>query len=118
MQKARELAPRSVEVLFKLATTYQETGLNEEAIAVYRELLTANAENRAALTALRDLLIKLNEWQEADELQQRLLKTGSASDDEKQLLRQIRCQLAQLALQQGELEEAISICRELTTPTQ
>lgn len=114
--KARDLDPKSVEVLFKLAATYADAGRIGDAIEVYRELLAGDSENRKALRALRDLHIQQGDWQDALGLQKRIAKAASSgpkSDSEKQQLLQLRYEVAQLALENGEVEQASNDFREL-----
>lgn len=114
--KARDLDPKSVEVLFKLAATYAEAGRTQDAVEVYRELLARDSENRKALRALRDLHIELSEWQDALGLQKRIVKAASsgpkAASEKKQLL-QLRYEVAQLSLENDEVEQASNDFREL-----
>lgn len=114
--KARDLDPKSVEVLFKLAATYAEAGRAQNAIEVYRELLGRDSENRKALRALRDLHIEQSEWDDALGLQKRIVKAatgGPKAASEKQQLLQLRYEVAYLAMENGELDQAISAFREL-----
>jgi len=114
--KARDLEPKSIEVLFKLATTYAETGRSGDAMDVYRELLANDSDNRKALRALRDLHIEQSEWQDALALQKRIVKAASSgpkSDSEKQQMLQLRYEVANQALAEENLEEASNTFREL-----
>lgn len=114
--KARDLDPKSFEVLFKLAATYADAGRIQDAIEIYRELLAGDSENRKALRALRDLHIEQGEWQDALGLQKRILKAaagGPKADSEKQQSLQLRYEVAYLALENGEVEQASNAFREL-----
>ena len=114
--KARDLAPQGVEVLFKLAATYAEAGRTQDAVEVYRELLAGDSENRKALRALRDLHIEQAEWQDALGLQKRIVKAaagGPKAADEKQQLLQLRYEVANLALENGEVEQAANAFRDI-----
>ncbi|MFO7576584.1 MAG: tetratricopeptide repeat protein [Pelovirga sp.] len=116
LQKARKLDPKGIEVLFKLATTYEEQDQHNEAMAIYKELLASDADNRKAMRSLRDILIKLGNWQEALTLQKRILKATSSGPKvelEKQTHLQLRYEVARQALDEGERDLAIDACREL-----
>lgn len=116
LQQARKLDPQGLEILFKLAAIYQDAGRGEEAMSVYKELLANDAENRKAMRALRDLQIAGGSWAEALELQKRIVKAASSgprSEQEKQLLRQIRYEIARTQLDKGEAEQAVEACKDL-----
>ncbi len=116
LQKARKLDPKGIEVLFKLAATYEEQDKSTEAMAVYKELLGSDADNRKAMRALRDIHIKLGNWQEAMNLQKRILKatsTGPKVDTEKKIMLQLRYEVARQALEEGDRDQAIETCRDI-----
>lgn len=116
LQKARKLDPKGLEVLFKLATTYEEDGRREEAMGIYNELLAEDADNRKAMRALRDIQIDLGSWKDALALQKKLLKTtksGPKVDVEKQMLLQLRYELARNDFEKGEREQTIDVCRDI-----
>lgn len=116
LQKARKLDPRGIEVLFKLATTYEDGGQSEKAMAIYKELLDGDADNRKAMRALRDIQIDMGGWQDALTLQKKILKTsksGSKADTEKQVLLQLRYEIARSGLENGEQDQAIEVCRDI-----
>lgn len=116
LQKARKLDPKGIEVLFKLATTYEEQEQYPEAMAIYKELLASDADNRKAMRALRDIMSRLGQWDDALGLQKRILKATSAGPKvelEKQTMLQLRYEVARQALEQGELDQAIDTCRDI-----
>ncbi len=85
LQQARKLDPKSLEVLFKLATTFEDAGRFEEAMAIYKELLSGEAENRKAMRALRDIQMNLDNWHDALELQKKIIRitSGPKAETEK-----------------------------------
>lgn len=116
LQKARKLDPKGLEVLFKLATTYEKCGRREEAMGIYKELLASEADNRKAMRALRDIQMDLGSWQDALELQKKILKTsksGVKADTEKQILLQLRYEVARSNLENGDRDQAIEVCRDI-----
>ena len=116
LQQARKLDPQGLEVLFKLATTYEEHGRREESMAIYKELLEGDANNRKAMRALRDIQIDLSNWQDAQDLQKRILKiskSGSRADTEKKIMLQLRYEVAHADLENGKGEQAIEVCRDI-----
>ena len=93
LQKAREIDPKSMEVLFKTAAIQEETGQDDDAIATYQEIITLEKDNRKALRAMRDLYIKHDRWQDALDVQRRVLKAGPGASrvaEEKELLLYLR----------------------------
>jgi len=116
LQKARKLDPKGIEVLFKLAQTYEENNRREEAIGIYRELVAEDANNRKAIRALRDIQMNLGNWEKALDLQKKILKTvksGSKADAEKQIMLQLRYEVARTRLEAGDHGEAIDACRDI-----
>lgn len=116
LQQARKLDPQGMEILFKLATTYKEAGRLEEAMQVYKELLGNDADNRKAMRALRDLQVESGDLQEALILQKRIIKSAASGpklDAEKHHQRQLRYEVARVALEQGEYDKAVDACKDL-----
>ena len=116
LQQARKLDPKGLEVLFKLATTFEGNGRREEAMAIYRELLDGDANNRKAMCALRDIQIDLGNWSDALALQKRILKiskSGTRADTEKQIMLQLRYEVAHADLADGKRDQAIEVCRDI-----
>jgi tetratricopeptide (TPR) repeat protein len=116
LQKARKIDPKGVEVLFKLAATYEQAGRREEAMGIYKELLLSDANNRKAMCSQRDILIELKQWDDALALQKRIVKvssSGAKGDIEKQIMRQLRYEVAVEQLAAGHAEQAIEGCRDL-----
>ena len=116
LRKARELDPKSMEVLFKTAAIQEETGQDDEAIATYQELIALEKDNRKALRAMRDLYIKHNRWQDALDIQRRVLKAGPAASrvaEEKELLLFLRYEVARQAIADGSLNEAKSELKDI-----
>lgn len=114
--KARDLEPKGIEVLFKLATVYRAAGRIDDAIETYRSLIATDGENRKALRALRDMQIERQEWDESLALQKRIIKAaagGGKSTAEKQLLTELRYEIAQQGLNKGEVDQAIVAFTEL-----
>ncbi len=116
LQKARKLDPKGIEVLFKLASTFEASGRREEAMGIYKELLASDNDNRKAMRALRDIQIDLGSLEDALTLQKRILKAASSgpkADQEKQILYQLRYEIARNQLLAGEVEPAIDVCRDI-----
>ncbi len=116
LKKARKLEPKGIEVLFKLAATYEENDRRDEAIAIYRELAEDDSNNRKAMRALRDIQMDLGNWQNALDLQKKIIKTsksGVKAETEKQVMLQLRYEVAHAKLESGEPGQAIEVCRDI-----
>ncbi len=119
--KASDLEPKSVEVLFKLASVYRTAGRIDDAIETYRNLISIDGENRKALRAVRDMQIERQEWDDAQSLQKRIIKSASAGSKltaENELLLQLRYELALADLKQGASDQAIPVLEELSREAQ
>lgn len=115
--KASDLEPKSVEVLFKLAAVYRAAGRLDNATETYRSLIAIDGENRKALRALRDMQVERQEWDDALALQKRIIKaasSGSKLTGEKELLLQLRYEIALADLNKGAVDQAISALEELS----
>lgn len=88
--RARNVDPRSLEVLFKLATVFEALERWDDAAQTYREILGKAENNRKAIRALRDLRMRAGEWKESFELQKKILKfsegTNRQQEEERRLL--------------------------------
>ena len=114
--KAKTLDPRSQEVLFKLAATYEDTGRDEDAAGTYREILTIEGDNRKALRSLRELHIRHNRWRESLEQQKKLIKSVSGTprlEEEQQKFFFLRYEVARQDLEDGKIDEAKSELKEI-----
>ncbi|MBE0503226.1 MAG: DUF1049 domain-containing protein [Desulfuromonadales bacterium] len=88
--RARNVDPRSLEVLFKLASVYEALQRWDDAAQAYRSILGKADNNRKALRALRDLRMRAGEWKESFELQKKILKfaegTTRQEEEERRML--------------------------------
>ncbi len=109
--KAKSIEPGSLEVLFKLAATYEDLKRDDDAVETYQAILSRESNNRKAMRSLRDLHIRHDRWREALDLQKKILKASTGSkrlDDEKQKLLSLRYEVAHADLAQGEVDQAKS----------
>ncbi len=116
LRKASEIDPKSMEVLFKTAAIQEETGQDDEAIATYQELVALEKDNRKALRAMRDLYIKHDRWQDALDVQRRILKAGPGANrvaNEKELLIYLRYEVARQAIIDGSPNDAKSELKDI-----
>ena len=114
--KAKGIDGRSLEVLFKLASSYEETNQDEKAVTTYLDLLAIEKSNRKALRCLREVHIHHGRWEEALNLQEQVLKVGVGAnrlDEEKAKLRALRYEVARGNLEQGNIDAAKKALKEI-----
>jgi len=110
LRQAKDVEPRSLEVLFKQAASFEEMHREEDAIQAFQEILAIENNNRKALRNLRDLHMKEGRWPEALDLQKRILKVGPGSNrltEEKEKLLFLSYEVARLGIEAGKADEAI-----------
>jgi lipopolysaccharide biosynthesis regulator YciM len=114
--KAKSVEPRSLEVLFKLASTYEEMKLDEEAAKTFQDILNADGSNRKAMRSLRDLHMRHDRWKEALDLQKKIIKASSGTprqQEEKQKVLFLRYEVARQALAAGQTDQAKAEFKEI-----
>jgi len=80
-QKARGIDERNVEILLALARDLEGAKRFEEALQALQDILRRDSGNVTALIRQRDLLVRLEKWNDALEVQHRLMKTGLPEQD-------------------------------------
>ncbi len=75
-KKAKETAPRNVEVLFSLAGDYEEAGRYQEALGNLDRILEIDGNNLYALYRKRQILEKNERWEDIIAIQHRIIKSG------------------------------------------
>lgn len=73
-KKARGLEEQNLEVLFALARDCEEANRFEEATSTLRDILKLDGVNLTAQRKVRDLAIRSENWEEAHEMQEKILK--------------------------------------------
>ena len=114
--RPRQPDPRSLEVLFKLATTYEEIGRDDAAAEAYQGILSLEKDNRKALRCLREIYIANGQWVDALNMQKQVLKVGPGSNrmnEEKEKHLSLRYEVARQALESDEIDKAKSELKEL-----
>lgn len=116
LRKAKSINGKSLEVLFKLAATYELLGQDDAARKEYEEILEQEKDNRKAIRAKRDLHMKRQRWTEAEQLQKRLLKAGLSGNRiqaEKDTMLSIRYEVAKELLANNESDQAVSALKQI-----
>lgn len=113
--RARKQSGENLQVLFLLADTYQQNGQADEAVVIYRAVLALEPDNLEALRRLRDQHMRDELWNEALDLQKRLLKKigGAPDGDEIETRAGLRLETARLALEAGRPETALTELKSL-----
>lgn len=73
-RKARSIDDQNIETLFALSHDLEGAQRFEEAIQYLKEILHLDETNLTALTRLRDLSIRLTQWEEAHTIQEKMMK--------------------------------------------
>ncbi len=96
------------DILFTVAADYQRLGRVEDALATYRRLVQHERDHAGALRALRELTVSARRWEEALEVQERLLSLASAEERPRELewLAGIHYEIGKGRVTEGRLEEA------------
>lgn len=81
-RSAQSVDGHNFEILLELAKDLQGAMRFEEARQALQEILKLDPSNLTALSRQRDLLIRLENWSDALEIQQRVLKTSGPDQDQ------------------------------------
>lgn len=107
--KAWHLDRDNQEVMFSLAADYEEAKRFDDAIKMYNEIIGKDPTNISALTRLRDIYHRLNNWEELTETQNRLLASplgAQETDIEHRKMIGYQYELGRYHLESGDLERA------------
>ncbi len=108
-QRAGDLNPRNIEVLFSLERLLEKTGRWSDALRYIDEVLDIDDENLSALYKKRDILEKQEKWDDLVTVQKTILKNEHTERDknrERQNLVGYKYEYGRHSLENGELEKA------------
>lgn len=108
-QKARDLSPLNIEILFALESDYEEARRLEDALQILRDILNIDRTNLTALYKMRDIYQRQERWEDANIVQIKILKTTSSSEEresEHQRFIGMRYELGRNLLEDGNLDKA------------
>ncbi len=108
-QRARDLNPRNIEVLFSLERLMEKTARWPNALKYLEEILDIDDKNLSALYKKRDLLERLEKWDELVFVQKIILKNEHTEKDknrERQNLVGYKYEYGRHSLENGNLEKA------------
>jgi tetratricopeptide (TPR) repeat protein len=113
-QKALGFAPDNQEVLFSLAADYEETKRFDDALEMYKRILSRDSSNLTAIIRMRDLYQRLGHWEELYETQSKLVANPLAPSEleiEHRKLVGLKYEFGRSLLEAGDLERAKKIFR-------
>lgn len=115
LEKAKDLKKDQLEILFMEAQIYKEAKDYPGAMRAFKEIMTINPNNREALRELRDIYIDENEWEEALDLQKKIVKKSPKGEieHEKKLLLCLRYECARLMVENEGKERGMKELREI-----
>jgi lipopolysaccharide biosynthesis regulator YciM len=108
-RKARAADERNIEVMLALARDLEASKRFEEAQQVLQDILKVDPTNLTTLIRKRELYIRLEKWNDALELQHRLVKANLSSheqQEENRLLVGITYEVGRQLLERGHPEKA------------
>lgn len=107
--RAREINPKGFESLFALVRLMEKAGRWPDALRYIEEILDIDDRNLSALYKKREILEKLNKWDEIIFVQKAIFKNERAEKDknrERQNLVGYKYEYGRYSLENGELEKA------------
>jgi len=108
-RKARSVDERNVEILLALAKDLEGAARFEEALQALQDILKLDPGHLTALVRRRDLYIRLEQWNDALDIQQRLVKANLTEHDQRaetKLLVGIMYEVGRQWLERGHPEKA------------
>lgn len=108
-RRARTVDEKNLETIMAIAQDLEEGLRYEEAAQTLQDLLKADSDNTTAITRLRDLWLRLERWEPAHDLTEKILKGALRPQEhtrEQALLVGIKYELGRMRQAQGHGEEA------------
>jgi len=108
-RKARNQDDQSIEVLLTLSRSLEEAERFEEAMQFLREIIRLDGGNLTALIQLRDLTMRIQQWEDSYPLQEKILKLQLSEEEkrkEEKVFLGINYELGRQLLQKNESSEA------------
>ncbi|MEW6052561.1 MAG: tetratricopeptide repeat protein [Nitrospirota bacterium] len=108
-QRAKDLHPKNIEVLFSMERLMEKTGRWEEALRSIEEVLDIDDGNLSALYKKRDILERQEKWDDLVLVQKTILKNEHTEKDkarERQNLVGYKYEYGRHSLENGDLEKA------------
>ena len=112
--KAREIKPKSIEVLLSLEKIAEAQKKWQEAIKYLDNILDIDEQNRMVLNMKRAVYERNNKWEEVIEVQNKVLKCKLPSEEEKQENKNLigyKYELSRYYVDTGNTEKAVKILK-------
>jgi len=107
--RAMHADEKNIEVLFALALDYELGGEAEDSLQMLESIMSVDAENLRALAKIRDIHMRLADFDKAVEAQERVLKLSLPEKErsvEEQRLVGLKYETGRVLLEKGELDRA------------
>ncbi|HET8759520.1 MAG TPA: tetratricopeptide repeat protein [Nitrospiria bacterium] len=108
-RRARAADDQNIEVALALGQALEAADRADDAVQVYRDVLKTDEQNPAVTARLRDLYLKLERWEDAHGLQERILGAAKAPADAavaKRILCGIKYELGRMWTAKGDRDRA------------
>jgi len=108
-ERARQLAPRRLDVLFTMENLMERTGRWQDALRYVEDILQIDRANLSALYRKRDILERLQRWEELIDTERQIIKNihdETAQKKERRFLAGYKYELGRVSLENKELEKA------------
>lgn len=108
-RRARDFDPKNVESSLALARDYENANQLDDAVSTLEATVKLDAGSLTALMRLRDLNVRLERWDEALAVQEKIMPFPSERDQverETGFLTGIKYELGRIALEQGGMDKA------------
>ena len=108
-RKARTLEENNMEILLALAKDLEEAKRLDEAVQLLQEMRRLEGGSLTVLIQLRDLFVKLGRWEEAHDVQEKILPMSLRPDElknEQAWLEGIKYEMGRHMIERGERDRA------------
>ncbi|MBI3995311.1 MAG: tetratricopeptide repeat protein [Nitrospirae bacterium] len=108
-RKARNLEEANLEILLALAKDLEEAKRLDEAVQLLQEMRRLEGNNLTVLLRLREMFVKLARWEEAHDVQEKILQGALRPEElknEQSWLEGIKYEIGRQLLEKGERDRA------------
>lgn len=108
-RRARAADDQNLEVALALGKDLEDAERRDEAVQLYRDLLKTDETNPVVLARLRDAYVRLERWEDAHGLQERIFKAARAPaelDAARRMFCGIKYELARIWMAKGDRDRA------------
>ncbi|MCX7794115.1 MAG: tetratricopeptide repeat protein [Thermodesulfovibrionales bacterium] len=108
-EKARQLAPKRLDVLFNMATLMERAGRWQDALKYIEDILSLDRTNISALYRKRNVLEALQRWEELVDLERQIIRAlpdERSRRQERRFLAGYKYELGRVSLERKDMERA------------